>query len=120
MEQGKDGVTFYPSVDSDGNLSWTNDGGLENPPTVNIKGPQGIPGSGGEGGSGAVYIPSVDSAGNLSWTNNGGLENPATVNIKGPEGKTPEKGTDYFTSEDKAELVQDVLAALPTWNGGTF
>ena len=33
------GATFTPSVDSDGNLSWTNDGGLPNPPTVNIKGP---------------------------------------------------------------------------------
>lgn len=33
---GKDGVTFTPSVDEDANLSWTNNGGLENPPTVNI------------------------------------------------------------------------------------
>ena len=33
---GADGVTFTPSVDSAGNLSWTNDGGLSNPDTVNI------------------------------------------------------------------------------------
>ena len=33
---GKDGVTFTPSVDENANLSWTNNGGLENPPTVNI------------------------------------------------------------------------------------
>lgn len=33
---GKDGVTFTPSVDESANLSWTNNGGLENPPTVNI------------------------------------------------------------------------------------
>lgn len=38
---GEDGVTFTPSVDSAGNLSWTNNGGLTNPPTVNIKGPKG-------------------------------------------------------------------------------
>lgn len=38
---GKDGVTFTPHVDADGNLSWTNDGGLPNPPTVNIMGPKG-------------------------------------------------------------------------------
>ena len=38
-EQGERGVTFTPSVDTDGNLSWSNDGGLENPATVNIKGP---------------------------------------------------------------------------------
>lgn len=33
-----DGATFTPSVDADGNLSWTNNRNLENPPTVNIKG----------------------------------------------------------------------------------
>lgn len=35
---GKQGTTFTPSVSKDGELSWTNDGGLENPETVNIKG----------------------------------------------------------------------------------
>lgn len=35
---GVNGVTFYPHVDAEGNLSWTNDGGLENPPEVNIMG----------------------------------------------------------------------------------
>lgn len=33
-----DGATFTPSVDTDGNLSWTNDKGRDNPATVNIKG----------------------------------------------------------------------------------
>lgn len=33
-----DGATFTPSVDADGNLSWTNNRNLENPATVNIKG----------------------------------------------------------------------------------
>ena len=32
---------------------------------------------------------------------------------KGDPGKTPVKGEDYFTEDDKAEIVQDVLAALP-------
>ena len=32
------GATFTPSVDENGNLSWTNNRGLENPDTVNIKG----------------------------------------------------------------------------------
>lgn len=40
-EAGANGATFTPSVDSDGNLSWSNDGGLSNPATVNIKGPAG-------------------------------------------------------------------------------
>lgn len=37
--QGADGTTFTPSVDSSGNISWTNDGGKPNPPTQNIMGP---------------------------------------------------------------------------------
>lgn len=38
----------------------------------------------------------------------------------GADGKTPVKGTDYFTAADKAELVNDVIAALPTWEGGSY
>lgn len=34
----KDGTTFTPSVSENGDLSWSNDGGFENPETVNIKG----------------------------------------------------------------------------------
>lgn len=47
---GADGVTFTPSVDSAGNLSWTNDGGLSNPAPVNIKGATGAAGERGEQG----------------------------------------------------------------------
>lgn len=36
-----DGVTFFPEVSEEGDISWTNNGNLENPETVNIKGPQG-------------------------------------------------------------------------------
>jgi hypothetical protein len=49
---GTNGATFTPSVDSAGNLSWTNDKGLANPATVNIKGPKGDKGDAGSGGSG--------------------------------------------------------------------
>lgn len=45
--KGVDGATFTPNVDSAGNLSWSNNKGLANPPTVNIKGPKGDAGSGG-------------------------------------------------------------------------
>lgn len=31
----------------------------------------------------------------------------------GPAGYTPQRGTDYWTEEDKAEIVSQVLAALP-------
>lgn len=42
---GKDSVTFTPNVDSEGNLSWSNNGGLDNPETVNIKGKDGMDGA---------------------------------------------------------------------------
>ena len=48
--QGESGATFTPSVDTSGNLSWTNDKGLTNPTTVNIKGPQGEKGDTGDTG----------------------------------------------------------------------
>lgn len=41
---GQNGATFTPSVDVAGDISWTNDGGLPNPPTQNIMGPPGTSG----------------------------------------------------------------------------
>lgn len=38
----------------------------------------------------------------------------------GADGKTPVKGTDYWTTADKEEIVADTLAALPTWTGGSY
>lgn len=47
---GKPGTTFTPSVSGAGVISWSNDGGLENPPPVNIRGPKGDQGPKGEAG----------------------------------------------------------------------
>lgn len=106
--QGNPGYYFTPSVDAEGNLSWTNNGDLTNPSTVNIKGPQGIQGEQGsqgpqgeigatgpqgpQGDAGPYFTPSVSSNGDLSWTNNGDLQNPTTVNIKGPQGEQGDQG----------------------------
>lgn len=35
----------------------------------------------------------------------------------GSPGYTPVKGTDYWTAADQAQMVADVLAALPTYQG---
>ena len=52
---------------------------------------------------------------------NGKLQyNGSDVGLKGDKGDTPVKGTDYWTAADKAEIVDDVLAALPTWTGGSY
>lgn len=39
--KGNTGYYFTPAVDALGNLSWTNNGGLDNPIAANIKGPKG-------------------------------------------------------------------------------
>lgn len=50
-----------------------------------------------------------------------GLKGAAgTPGKNGTDGKTPVKGTDYWTAVDKAEIVNDTLAALPTWTGGNY
>jgi hypothetical protein len=47
-------------------------------------------------------------------------EAKASGEFDGEDGKTPVKGTDYFTADDKTEMVNLVLAALTTWNGGSY
>ena len=49
-DRGPQGYTFTPKVDANGNLSWSNNGGLSNPSAVNIKGPQGEKGNTGDTG----------------------------------------------------------------------
>lgn len=65
---GKDGTTFTPNVDEYGDLSWTNDGGLPNPATVNIRGPRGYAGLNGLDGAdgedgGTTYVSSIADMG---------------------------------------------------------
>lgn len=42
---------------------------------------------------------------------------PGAPGAPGQDGHTPVKGTDYWTETDKAEIVADVIAALPVYNG---
>ena len=42
---------------------------------------------------------------------------PGAPGTPGQDGHTPVKGTDYWTETDKAEMVADVIAALPIYNG---
>lgn len=109
-DTGARGITFTPVVDSEGNISWSNDGGIENPQTVNITGPKGDTGekggigpqgekgkagdTGPKGEKGTTFTPNIDSDGNLSWSNTDGLANPETVNLKGPKGDKGENGND--------------------------
>lgn len=55
------GATYLPSVDKEGNISWTNDKGLENPSSQNIRGPQGIQGPQGEAFKIKKTYPSIEA-----------------------------------------------------------
>ena len=59
--------------------------------------------------------------GDTGATGPAGPSGPAGANGQnGADGKTPEKGTDYYTEADKTEMVNRVISALPTWNGGSY
>ena len=120
---GATGTTFTPSVSADGTLSWTNDGGKTNPASVNIKGPQGVqgpqgePGAKGETGAEGATGPEGPQG---PRGEQGPQGEPGATGPQGPAGHTPVKGTDYWTAADQTSMVNDVLAALPTWSGGAY
>lgn len=113
---GPAGPVFTPSVSSEGVISWTNNGDLDNPQSVSIKGPQGeqgvpgpegpqgpvgpqgeqgVPGPQGEPGAqghpgenGGYYTPSLDDDGNISFSGSEPDMPPVDgKNIRGPAGK---------------------------------
>lgn len=81
----------------------------------------------------SVTVSSVTESTADGGTNTVTFSDGKTLNVKngrkgadgapgsaGPAGYTPVKGTDYWTAADKAEMVNDVLAAMPTWEGGSY
>ena len=82
---GVDGVTFTPSVNEEGFIRWTNNGGLPNPPSINIKGPAGATGAKGDRG----------------------LTGPAgPAGPQGPRGLTGEQGPKGDTGATGAQGIQ--------------
>lgn len=103
QEDANNSATFTPAVDTDGNLSWTNDNGLPNPEPVNIKGPKGDTGDTGPQGP----------KGEIGETGATGATGPQGA--KGDKGDKGEKGDPYTLTEvDKQEIVTRVLAEIPT------
>lgn len=71
--QGERGYYFLPTVSVEGNISWSNSGGLPNPATVNIKGPrgeQGVKGDKGDKGDRSVVAKAPVTITTDSWQNN--------------------------------------------------
>ena len=105
IPRGADGATFTPSVDTNGNLSWTNNGGLENPNTVNIKGTQG------EAATVEVGTTTTLAAGSEATVSNSGTSNAAVLNFGIPKGEdgqgVPAGGTTGQVLKKKSDTDYD-------------
>ena len=110
-EQGAKGDTgpyFTPSVSAEGILSWSNNGGLDNPVSVSIKGPQGETGAKGDTGAQGEQGP----AGPNEIT----ADTATSINgmLKGAGGKVTQAagGVDYLTPPVMASSLPASGAAL--------
>ena len=74
--------------------------------------------NGKDGFSPVANVKETDSGVEITITDKSGTTTATVKN--GKPGDTPVRGTDYWTAADKAEIVQDTLAALPTWTGGSY
>lgn len=94
------GVTFTPNLTDTGEISWTNDGGLENPASVGVKGPKGDTGV---SFAGIEYTPSTTSGGNN------------TFKVKYSNGTT---GTESYNIRNGVDIT-DVEETTSDADGGT-
>ena len=104
---GENGATFTPSLDENGNLSWSNDKGLANPATVNIKGPKGPQGEKGDTGAQGPQGEKGDTGAQGPQGEKGDIGPQGPQGEKGDigaSGYTPVRGTDYWTAADIAEI----------------
>lgn len=91
-------------------------------------GPQGPKGETGETGpqgpkgvngvSPIVFIMDIDGGHRVTITDEYAAKNFDVMDGKdGVDGSTPVKGVDYYTDADRADIVAEVIAALPVYNG---
>lgn len=91
--RGIDGATFFPAVDENCVLSWSNDKELENPAPISLKGEKGEKGDKGDKGD-AGYTPQKGI--DYFDGEKGDKGDRGEKGDKGDAGYTPVKGVDYF------------------------
>ena len=85
------------------------------------QGPQGVPGRDGQDGAPGPKGdtgPAGPAGKDGAPGQQGPQGEPGAPGAPGQDGHTPVKGTDYWTETDKAEIVADVIAAIPGGGGG--
>ena len=86
------------------------------------QGPQGEPGRDGQDGAPGPQGepgPAGPAGKDGAPGQQGPQGEPGAPGAPGQDGHTPVKGTDYWTETDKAEIVADVIAAIPGGGGGS-
>ena len=83
------------------------------------RGPQGEPGRDGQDGAPGPAGPAGPAGKDGAPGQQGPQGEPGAPGAPGQDGHTPVKGTDYWTETDKAEMVADVIAAIPGGGGGS-
>ena len=81
------------------------------------EGPQGAPGKDGQDGAPGPAGPAGPAGKDGAPGQQGPQGEPGAPGAPGQDGHTPVKGTDYWTETDKAEIVADVIAAIPGGGG---
>ena len=113
------GATFIPSVDAEGNLSWSNDGDLPNPEPVNIKGKDGYTPVKGvdyfDGESvGIADYDADDDFTTVAFTNGDVIRIPSGVGIKNIRlSNASEKGNTYEIELTNGQSYEFVAPAGP-------
>lgn len=119
------GYTYTPAVSAAGVISWTNDGGLPNPESVNIKGSQGIQGDKGEKGDTGpqgeqgIQGPKGDKGEKGDKGDTGAKGDKGDTGAQGPQGiqgmkgDTGAKGDDGFSPTVDVEWLERVGRPSP-------
>ena len=108
------GVTFTPSVSDAGEISWTNNGELDNPVTVNIKGPKG---DAGEAGPQGPQGPQGEKGETGSQGPKGDTGDTGPQGPQGPQGPAGQDGASY-TVKGLYATLSALQAAHPTGSAG--
>lgn len=108
------GYTYTPSIDSTGNLSWINDGGLPNPDIINIKGRDGLNGKNGTDGRNGVdgITPTVSIGENGNWIINSVDTGKYSKGEKGEDGRGFAIAKIYQSTQDAIADYMNVSVGL--------
>lgn len=123
---GPQGYTFYPEIDESGQLVWSNDGQLVNPPSVNIKGPKGDSGTGissvtqtttstEDGGTNVITVRKTDGTSSTFNVKNG--KQGTSVTVSKVEESSSSGGNNVVTfSDNKTVTIKNGKDGTPGTN----